>query len=294
MFLPERRKGLILHTAAAILLLVGSLGSFWLAQQQIAGAYFVLLLLLSVILLVPLALILYRGYALLRASYTLEREGLRLRWGLRSEDIPLPSVEWVRPASELGYPLPLPLLRLPGSILGVVEAEGLGTVEFMAASAEGLLLVATQQRVYAISPSDPSAFIRAFQRAIEMGSLTPLEAHSARPAAFLQRVWDNRAARTLLAAGLGLTVTLFVLVGLLIPTRASISLGYNAAGEPGEPLPAVRLLLLPVLAVFALVADFISGLFFYRRPEGQPIAYLLWASSALTPLLLIIATLLMI
>ncbi|NMC78371.1 MAG: hypothetical protein GYA59_03330, partial [Chloroflexi bacterium] len=88
-FLPERRTGLIVHIGAAILLIGASLGSFLLAQRQIASSYFVLLLLLSVALLLPLALILYRGYALLRANYILEREGLRLRWGLRSEDIPL-------------------------------------------------------------------------------------------------------------------------------------------------------------------------------------------------------------
>lgn len=293
-FLPERRTGLIVHIGAAILLIGASLGSFLLAQRQIASSYFVLLLLLSVALLLPLALILYRGYALLRANYILEREGLRLRWGLRSEDIPLPAVEWVRPASELGYPLRLPLLRLPGGILGVVNAEGLGPVEFMAATSQGLLLVATAQRVYAISPADPAAFLRVFQRTIEMGSLTPLEAHSARPAAFFQRAWGNRQVRGLLLAGTGVTLLLFILVGMLIPTSGDISLGYSAPGSPAEPMPAIRLLLLPVLAVFTLVADFIGGLFFYRRPEAQPIAYLLWASSILTPVLLIIAVLLLI
>jgi len=44
--------------------------------------------------------------------------GLRLRWGLRAEDIPLPEIEWIRPASDLGFHLPKPFLSMPGALLG--------------------------------------------------------------------------------------------------------------------------------------------------------------------------------
>lgn len=290
-FLPSRRRGLIFHSGVFLLLGGGSGFCFWLAVEQQVGSYFMLLLLAGVALAAPLPWIVYRGYALLQARYSLERDGLRLRWGLRAEDIPLPQVEWVRPAGELGLPLRLPSLRWPGAILGVRHIDGLGAVEFMASEEETMLLVATPQKVYAISPAEPRRFQSAFQRVIEMGSPTPLASFSALPAAFLQRVWADRSARMLMLSGLALTLILFLLTGLLIPNRPSVSLGYNAVGEPLPPAPPERLLLLPVLAGLMLAVNLVGGLFFYRRSDWRPIAYLLWGCSALAPLLLIIAAL---
>lgn len=293
-FSPPRKKGLLLHGGLGLLLAVGSGFSFWLALQQQVGAYFVLLLMLSILLVPPFVLIMYRGYALYRASYALERDGLRLRWGLRSEDIPLTAVEWVRPASQSGLHLTLPFPALKGAILGTSQVEGLGLVEFMASEAENLVLVATPQRVYAISPVDVRRFLTAFQRVMELGSLTPMPSHSARPAAFLRQVWDDRAARVLLLAGMGLVLGLFIFVSLSIPGLTSVSLGYEPGGRPLKPMPADRLLLLPVLSALVWAGDLLLGLFLYSRnsSEGRAVAYLLWLGSSLTSLLLVAASLL--
>ncbi len=293
-FPPPKTPGVLLHVGG-VLLLGGAAGaSVYLALQQQVGSYSALLLLLSLALLLPIGLGIYRGLALLRASYTLERDGLRLRWGLRSEDIPLPEVEWVRPASDMGFSMPLPFLPFPGAILGTRVVEGLGPVEYMASDYSKMLLLATPEKIYVISPADPKSFQRAFQRTIEMGSLTPIPAYSTQPAAFLQRVWSDLPARTALLAGLALTIALFVLVATVIPTRASLPLGFDKAGQPMAGGPPERLLLLPVLATFSLVIDLAGGMFFYRYQDTQPIAYLLWTAGALTPLLLIAATLLLI
>lgn len=290
-FPPPRSRGVILHTVAVLLLGAVAGGCIHLALRQQVGVYSALLLLLSLALLLPAGLSVYRGYALLRASYALERDGLRLRWGLRSEDIPLPEVEWVRPASDMGFPMPLPFLPVAGAILGTRNVEGLGPVEYLASEIETMLLVATPEKIYAISPADPKSFQRAFQRATEMGSLTPIPAHSALPAAFLQRVWGDRAARVTILAGLGLTLALFILVAWIIPSQEVVPLGFDRAGHPTASGPPERLLLLPVLAAFAFIIDLAGGLFFYRTPQTQPVAYLLWATGILTPILLAVATL---
>src|SRR5262249_54105146 len=108
---------------------------------------------------------------LTRSNYFLNRDNLRLVWGLRIEEIPLADVEWVRPLSALASPVHLPLLRLPGGILGVTRHSELGKIEFLASESSTLLLIATAQRVFAISPADPGTFTGSFQRAIELGSL---------------------------------------------------------------------------------------------------------------------------
>ena len=293
-FLPSRKRGLILHIAAAAVLLVSGGGLFWFALQQDVGTSFLFMIGASIILLAPVAMVAYRGYALAKASYTLERDGLHLSWGLRTEDIPLYDVEWVRPANELGFRLPLPPLSWPGAILGSRSVEGLGTVDYMASDTNNLLVIATPQKVFVISPEDSRGFLGTFQRTIEMGSLTHIEAQSIRPGAYLQNVWSDRFVRILVLTGLGLTIALFVIVTLLIPGRESISLGFDIEGQPVDPGPAARLLLLPVLCAFTYVGDIIAGLFIYRWEDQRPVAYLLLGGTILTPILLIIAALLLI
>ncbi len=288
-FTPLRTRGLMFHILVVVFLLAGSAGCLILSIQQQVGGVFVLFLLLSLILFAPVPLFIYRGYALYNAYYQLSRDGLRIRWGLRSEDIPLPDIEWVRPASELGFRLPLPRITWPGAIRGMRHVPELGPVEFMASSTGTLMVIATRQKVYAVSPDDSRGFMRAFQYAMEMGSLTPLVPASTQPAAYARRVWDDRPARVFLIAGLILTLLLFVQVSLIIPTRVTISLGYDAQGLPLPPVPAQQLLLLPVLGIFAYVANLVGGLYFYRRLPEKPVAFLLWISSAFTPLMLILA-----
>ena len=288
-FLPPRRPGVVFHALAVLASLAGGTIALAYALSGASGTQFTLILVLALVLLAPLPLLLYRGFALLRANYNLERDGLRLRWGLRQQDIPLPEIEWVRPASELGFSLPLPPLHWPGAVLGVRTVPELGPVEFLSATTVGMLLLATPDRVYAISPEDPRAFIRAFQRAWECGSLSPLPAYSARPTAFLEQVWQDRLARFPLLVGAALTVGLFLLVGLVIPTSGPLSIGFDPSGQPFPPGPPERLMLLPVLAGFTLAVNLLLGLFLYRYDAQRPIAYLLWLSSALTPLLLALA-----
>jgi hypothetical protein len=164
-------------------------------------------------------------------------------------------------------------------------------VEFIAAERGTLLLIATPQKIFAISPADASGFMRAFQRAMEMGSPTPLPSYSAVPVVFLRRVWSDRAARWLMAAGLAFCGGLFIYVSLTVPFLQRISLGFDRLGNPVEFGPPERLLLLPVLAIFAYGVDLVAGLFLYRREGGRPVSYLFWASSVLTPILLIVAAL---
>jgi hypothetical protein len=280
---------MIVHAGAAAVLAAISGGSMWYGLQQKVGSDFVVMLVLSVLLVVPLVVLIYCMYALSQADYTLDRDGLRIRWGLRSEDIPLPQIEWVRPANQLGFHLPMPLIWLPGAILGQRTVEGLGPVEFIASDRNNLLLIATPHKIFAISPADLKAFMYAFQRVMEMGSPSPLSSHSAVPVAFLKRVWADRPARWLILIGLILCTALFVYVSLAIPGLSAVSLGFNRLGQPNETGPAERLLLLPVMAFLVYVFDLGLGLFFYRRDEVRQIAYVVWSGSLATPSLLLVA-----
>lgn len=289
-FRPPRQRGMLFHGLLIVGLGAASGLAFFFGLNQKIGAYFVLLLVTSLLLFAPLPFIIYRLYALLRANYRLERDGLRLRWGMRAEDIPLTEIEWVRRPADLAAGVTLPRVRWPGAILGTVTTNDLGQIEYLASTEETLVLIATNRRVYAVSPEDPEAFIRAFQHTFEMGSLMPLSSVSVLPAAYLTRVLADVLARTLLLSGFVLNLLLFVGVSLAIPRRLMVSLGFQPSGVPMPPVSAEQMLLLPILAAFLYLIDLTTGLFFYHRDETRFLAYLVWASGVLTTLLFLLAS----
>ena len=289
-FHPPRRSGSLLQ--GGLILALGLAGGyfFFLAAQDPSGIGFLFNMLIALALFLPLPLLGYRLYALLAASYILRRDGLRIRWGLRREDIPLQQIEWVRPAVELGFRLPQPWLRWPGAVLGSRRVAELGAVEFMAADLAHMLLVATPEKIYAISPSDLKTFMAQFRKVNELGSLTPLEAQSVYPAVLFGRVWEDRLARWLILGSLGIGLALLAVVGLAVPGLDTIAWVGTA-----EPAPAERLLLLPILEGIFWLVNLLLGIFLHRRGGDLRLgAYLVWGSGALTGLLFLAASLLLV
>ncbi len=290
-FYPAKKNGLALHYALATLFAVGSAGLIYLAFKGAGSGFLVLYLFGALILVALLGLMAYRIYALRSASYTLERNGLRLRWGLRREDVPLTELEWIHPAADLVTPIGRPALGMPGAYLGTVEHTDLGKVEYLASNLGSLVVIESFNNVFALSPEDPEEFIKAFNRVLEMGSLTPIEAYSSEPAEFIQSVLQDRYARLSLIVSLALTLIMVVSATLLIPLRPTLSLGISASGSPLEPVPSVQLLILPLLGSLAFILNLVVGLYFYRHEPQRPVAYVLWTTAMLTPLLLTAAIL---
>ena len=79
------------------------------------------------------------------------------------------------------------------------------------------------------------------------------------------------------------------MVALAIPSTPSVSLGFNAQGQPLPPVPGEQVLLLPVLGILIYLVNLLAGIYFYRRESDRPVAFLLWIASAFTPLLLLAA-----
>lgn len=291
LFLPPRQRGSLIHGILIAVLggitIWGILG----VSGAAVGPTFMVYILMTLAAVLPLPVISYRLYALLRANYALERETLRLFWGLRIEEIPLSDIEWVRPASDLTIPLRLPAFRLPGSVLGLRRHPDLGAVEFLASDAKELLLVATAKRVFAISPKDAHRFTREFQLATELGSLSPVQAHSTYPSFIVAEAWKSLLARYLWISGLLLNIGLLAWTSFLIPSLSSIPLGFDVNGVPKGPFPAVQLMLLPLISAALFLVGFILGLYFYRWEEQRILAFIIWISGTVTSILFLIAVL---
>jgi len=151
------------------------------------------------------------------------------------------------------------------------------------------LLVATARQIFAISPGNPAAFAAAFQKTVEMGSLQPAQGRSQYPSFVIVRAWDSSLVRFMWLAGIFLNIGLLVWVSTLIPTVRQVPLGFAPNGLPLEPVATAQLILLPFLSAIIFIVSWLAGLFFYRKPEQQVLALSVWAASALTALLFLVA-----
>ena len=291
LFLPPRQRGTLIHSILLALLSGITIWGFLGVSSAEVGPTFMVYILMTLIAALPIPIIGYRLYALLRASYSLERETLRLFWGLRVEEIPLTDIEWVRPASDLTVPLRLPAFRLPGSVLGLRRHPDLGVVEFLASDANELLLVATAKRVFAISPKDARRFAREFQLATELGSLSPAQASSTYPSFIVAEAWKSLLARYLWISGILLNVGLLAWTSFLVPSLNGIPLGFDIHGVAQGPFPAVQLMLLPLISAALFLVGLILGLYFYRWEEQRILAFIIWISGTVTSILFLIAVL---
>ena len=288
-FYPPRRTGILIQGGLILFLMGAGAYFFVLATRDPSGLDFLLHMLIALVLLTPLPLLFYRVYALMNAVYGLRRDGLMIRWGLRHEDIPLNAIEWIRPASELGFRLPLPWLRLPGGILGSRKMSELGQVEFIAADTKNMLLVATPTKVYAISPEQVNQFTSFYRQVNEMGSLAPIKAQSVYPRILIGRVWEDRLARLLIITSFAIGLILLTITAIAVPGLETITWTGGEVDAPGE-----RLLLLPVLAGMIWIFNLLTGIFLYRRGGDLVIgAYILWGNAGLTGILLLVGSLIL-
>jgi hypothetical protein len=289
-FNPPKRTGIIFHIVSIFVLIVGAaVGLYRIAYADIGPTFF--LYLLPIILAVPLVpLLIYRLSYLQNAVYILARECIRLQWGLRVEVIPTNTILWIQRASDLSEPVRYPWFRWPGSVLGTRKLGGETPVEFLASTSNELILVATYERVYAISPQEPEEFLNAYQRLNELGSLISPHPQSVHPTSLFAGVWKNTVSRYLIILGIILSIILIVWIVLVAPTRPVISLGFTPTGEPREPIRGVRLLLLPILNSICLVLNFFAGLLLFRRVEQRLLSYLLWGNTVVVAGLFLMAT----
>jgi hypothetical protein len=163
-------------------------------------------------------------------------------------------------------------------------------VEFIASEKRNMLLVATPRRVYAISPQEPAEFAQTFARAVELGSLSTAKSKSVYPSFVLAQAWASGLVRYLWLAALFLNIGLIVWTSLLIPTLSRVSFAVGT-DQAGGVVPSAQLVILPLLSALLTSAGWAAGLYYYRWEEQRALATAIWASSALTSLLFLVAVL---
>lgn len=284
-FYPPKRAGTIFHLVLILIFSSGGAWGIWGTSNAQVALRLLPYLGLILLFLLTVPFLIYRLYSLHRAFYVLERGGIKLQWGWRSEDIPMSQVKWVHRVDDLEVPPQAPIIHWPGAVIGNRRFQRGPIVEYLASTNEELVIVSVGDGYFAISPQPADEFIRTFRSLSELGMLSPLESDSTKPALFLSEITGQRPLLIVFLAGGLLNISLLVWTLLVIPTRDSISLGFSPLGIPREGLESVRLILFPIINTTAYLGNLVLGLFLFRNEVNRFLAYILWGGSILVALI---------
>ena len=258
--------------------------------QQISFLSF--LMGLIVLLSVPVLLFLvYQALSGLTLRYRLDRNGVIIRWAGAEQIIPMHNIEGITPGQELGDTIVWRRgLHWPGHVRGEGSIPGIGRTRFLATQPlAGQLLLVTPGLSFAISPSDPEGFRRAFAARRELGPnrLLQQERHPARWSTW--SFWTDRTARILLGAALFVNLGLFGYLSARFPTLdIQLPLHFNNLGQVDRIGTKMELFTLPIIGLIVLGTNVVLGLALYKRERAG--SYLLWGAAAAAQTLFWLAT----
>jgi hypothetical protein len=290
-YYPPRQMGTIIHLL--LLAAAAAAGGWGIWGVSNAEVTVELLPFISLIgfFLIAFPTLIYSLYSLHRSAYVLSRSGIQLVWGWRSELLPIQEVKWVYRVEDLETPPQLPLIHWPGAVTGIRRFQRGPEVEFLASKTKGLIILAVDDRYYAISPQNGDEFLASFQQLTEMGSITPLQAETIRPTLIINEIIDNRPILWILVSGALLNILLLIWTLMVIPSRELVSLGFDPSGQPQPGFDSVRLVLFPIINTTSYLTNLILGLFLFRNEENRYLAFILWGGSLVVAILFHIAML---
>lgn len=284
-FHPERRRGFLFYGVALLISLAAVIvGVVFLLDAT--GLEFVGFLSLTLAGLVAFPLLGNALLGLMRARYTVNRDSLYLQWGNRMERIPMGQIEWIRTFDSLGLEMHVPRFYQFGIVRGVVTQRELGKIEFLSDTVSQSIFIAAKTMVYVVSPTDMEGFLTEMREAMESGSLDQAEALSVDEETVLKGIWQQPIGRLLLTALLMCNLALLIVVQMMLSTENGI-LAFQQ--QQVISLPSLRLL--PYLSIAFGFLDLVLGIFFYQVRKQLAVAYVLWSSGALMPVLFSISIL---
>jgi hypothetical protein len=248
---------------------------------------------LVVLASVPLILLLaYHTLSCLTLRYHLDRNGLFVRWIGTEQVVPIGDIQRILPGRQFGGSIERRRgVRWPGHERGEGMVPGIGRTRFLATRplAEELVVV-TPGLAYGISPSDPGAFLRAFEARRELGPNRLLESEVHRSRWFSWSLWTDQTAWVLLGTAIIVNLGLFGYLAARFPSLdLQLPLHFNSQGLADRIGTRVELFALPIIGLIILVTNLILGLILYQRERAG--SYLLWGGAAVVQALFWLAIL---
>jgi hypothetical protein len=281
----------LLGLGAAVLLGLAALASVLFAIRQPVGFGMFLGLLVGFIcgLFGFILLVLTYGYYALR--YRFEHQALVIRWLGQAEVIPFSKVDGIFAGPRLGQTMRVRGLNWPGYHVGRGRSRAMGLVRYYTTTNDlaEIALIVTPAATYALSPADAPGFRRELIRRVEesdgdedrvvadprAGGFPPVLRDITLPALLI-------ASLALLGLALGYVWMKWDGLPEMIP------LHFGADGSPSMVGPRENIFKVPGIGAAILIANLGLGLALYARERAA--ARMLWATSVVVQLLVLVAT----
>lgn len=234
----------------------------------------------------------YRTVALVNAQYRFTQNALVIVWGPVKQIIPMADISGLILGSDVVGDLAPRGLWWPGCLVGRGHTKSVGDLMYYATTPQaGQIIVATGQGGYVISPENIDDFVKLFEEEGRRGITEEVPYVRNRPEFYDWTVWRDRSAAIMVVAGLILPFLLLVLIAIRFPSLpATLPLHFDGFGQVDRSGPPSGLLILPAIGALAWLVNGLLGVLLYAtRQNERPAAYLLWSSSIVIQLLLIVA-----
>ena len=287
-FSPPKGKSLAINGVVTAILIAVILFLLISGSMSVQGWLSILFIGVGLLLLIPLALAIYRIITIATTVYSLNRDTLEVKWGLRRELIPMREIAWIHPVSDFETPLPLGFTLVKGSYYGERTVNGLGKTLFVATAPDQMVLIKLSEAYLVISPEEITSFIESWKQFSQLGSLQQIEPESENLRMLWRRLMDDILAKRLL---LGVAISFLV---LLVSTAIIVGLLQQVVWVSMEPVPSPRLFLLPLISLFFNVLNILTGLFLYLQERtSKTVVYLILGWSILINVIMTLAMIFM-
>ena len=283
--------------AASLLVGLDMLLALLMLVLPVGGLTFVLLL-LFLLLWLPIAYLLWRGWAAFTLSYWLDRNELTLAWGPVRQIIPLTNIQSIRrgeavaamiadhtlargPNGQIDWLVQQIARRWPALAPYVLYGEDLGTRRKLSGSRiysiatrplQQQLLLYTTQGIFGISPADPDALLASLDQHHRLGPTHLAAQRRHWPALLRWPIWQDRFFTLLLAAGV---LGALLLLGIALSRFAALPFSL----PQWDNLDRRMIFLFPAFGLAVWLINGIWGLLVYQRQRMA--AGLLWGGALL-------------
>lgn len=209
----------------------------------------------------------YWTYSLATLSYSLDRNGLVIRWGITRQVIPLGAIERLVPGTSVGVPQ-VQGVSWMGYHIGRAEIQRIGDVIFYSThqTPEQVLYVMTTERNYAISVPDPAAFARQIQVRQDLGPTAEVTHHVERMLSSVQGFWSDRSGWLLALGGIGVCAAAWLALAYqygALPETVGLFFPPTQVAPLSDTNGKDILIGIPRAATIVLGLDLIAGILMY-------------------------------
>jgi hypothetical protein len=243
----------------------------------------------ALISLIAACVVLYWTVTLLTGQYHIDRNGIRIQWGVSRLWVPMRAIQNVIPATELDDSTitnaattgPIWLGNLSRRVR-LQEGRGLflRTTEALPRS----LAVLTDDNTYFISPPQPDDFVNAWRTRRPLGSTQHWREREQRLWLPGLPIWRDALAWSLVGGAFITHLAVDAYLAFVYDSLPqALSFHFDAFGQPDRIGDRAEILRLPLIAFLLLAMDLALGFAVYRKHRIA--AYLIWAGGLILQLL---------